>query len=318
MTHAGDDGLLQAVCLARADAPPPSCRDLAAWKALWPDIAGHWPVPMDRAVMGGLSADRLAWAFAAGYQSAIAALLPAVTASDFAAVCITEAGGAHPRAIESQLTPAPVEGAFRLNGEKRFITGGAAADVLIVAASVGQVDGRNRILVALVDPAVDGVGLEEMPPLGIVPELSHAVVRFADVVVPEDRIQGGDGYTTWIKPFRTLEDLHVVGALLGYLFAVGRRSGWPRAVLERMLALIVAVRALSLAPPLSPGVHLALAGVFGHLEDLLSALAPLWDRVDPGTARRWHRDRGLLSVAQKARDGRRTAAWRHVGTAGGA
>ena len=68
------------------------------------------------------------------------------------ALCATEAGGAHPRAIASSLTPDPA-GGQRLSGQKRFATFAHDADILLVVASMGaDAAGRNRLRVARVDP----------------------------------------------------------------------------------------------------------------------------------------------------------------------
>lgn len=310
MTAPGVDALLGALLTAPASTPPVPCPDVKTWKTLWRGLTPRWPVAIDRAVMGGTFSDRLAWAFAAGYQGAICRMLPEVPVEALSAVCITESGGAHPRAIETRLVKDAATAAFCLNGEKRFISGGAQADLLVVASSLGHSGGRNRIRVALVDRRADGVLLEPMPPLPIVPEIPHASARFDNVVVATERVLPGDGYTGCIKPFRTIEDIHVVGGVLGYLFGVGRRWNWPPSMLERMLAQIVSLRALAAEDPLAPGIHLALAGVFGQLQALLADTDALWARIDEDTARRWQRDRGLLNVANRARDARQLSAWR--------
>ncbi|MFH1985430.1 MAG: acyl-CoA dehydrogenase family protein [Pseudomonadota bacterium] len=313
MTTTGANELLGAMLSCPADQPAPRHSDLAGWKTQWRDLTAQWGEPIDRSVFGGFLSDRLAWAFVAGYQGAISRLLPNLPKNAFAAICITEAGGAHPRAIEARLCPDEMTGGWRLSGEKRFITGGEAAAVLVVAASTGVVDGRNQIRMVTVDRSADGIALTPMPPFAFVPEIPHSIARFEAVRIDPAQVLPGDGYAAVIKPFRTIEDIHVVGAVLGYLVGVGRRHGWPAAVLERVLAMVAGLRALSLEDPLAPAVHIALAGVFRQLGQRLSEMDTLWESVDTDATQRWRRDRPLLDVANRARGLRRAAAWQHFG-----
>jgi hypothetical protein len=147
--------------------------------------------------------------------------------------------------------------------------------------------------------------------LGLVPELPHGRVRFTDVALEEADLLPGDGYLEAVKPFRTVEDLHVTAALVSWVFAAGRRAGWPPAALEPLLALLASARGLADAPPLSPHVHLALAGLLALAGETLEHIEPLWEKAAPDDRARWQRDRGLLTVAGEARARRRQAAWEH-------
>lgn len=71
---------------------PPVAQTVAEWKRGWITQAAGWKAPMDRALAGGLAADRPAWVFAAGYQAAIQRLTGEEDAAALGAVCITETG----------------------------------------------------------------------------------------------------------------------------------------------------------------------------------------------------------------------------------
>jgi hypothetical protein len=88
---------------------PPAVATLREWWAAT-ERASAWPHSIDRAIAGGVRADRLGFAFAGGYAAALAALVPGLTG--IAALCATEEGGAHPRAIHTRLE------ANRLTGKK--------------------------------------------------------------------------------------------------------------------------------------------------------------------------------------------------------
>lgn len=294
-------------------APPAHIAAFPQWKQAWKHMAPVWETPADRALAGGFAADRPAWAFAAGYQAAFQRLVPAIDNARVAAICITEKDGPHPARIQCHLTPDPGRrDRWRLDGTKAFVSGAEGADILLVAATTGTtVDGRNALRMVTIPAASEGVTVSALPTLGMVPEIPHAKVRLEGVLVAEEAIWPGDGYTEAIKPFRTLEDLHVTGAFLAWIFAIGRRSGWPASVLETMLSLMVSLRGLSLASPREPHVHLALGGLLGQVRDLLQKIDPLWQGVDAEARGWWQRDCKVLDIAATARRRRLETARSH-------
>jgi acyl-CoA dehydrogenase len=291
---------------------PEPVQSLASFKQFVDEKTETFTLPIDRAVAGGYLADRIAYAFAAGYEAALRRLAPDLPTKPIISLCITESGGGHPRAIKARLDKTPSGEGFILSGQKTFITAALQAEILMVAASTGtDRDGKNRIKMALVGSHDRGVTITPMPALPFVPEISHGVVSFAEVSVDVRDVLTGDGYDDYIKPFRTIEDIHVLGAVTGHLLRAATVFAWPKEVSERLLALVTAVRALAAGAPLSPAVHLALAGFMAIFSGFLADIEPLWEKTDAQTRARWMRDRNLLSVAEKARQARLSAAWSH-------
>jgi alkylation response protein AidB-like acyl-CoA dehydrogenase len=285
--------------------------DLAAWRRRAEAVRAPGDLPIDHAVLGGLVADRLGFVFAAGYRAALRALVPSL--GDDTTLCVTEEGGAHPRALQATLRPIDSAGdsGFRLSGAKTWSTLAASARRLLVAASAGaDQSGRNRLRMAVVDVGAPGVSIRPMPPTPFTPEIEHAEVTFTDVAVTE--VLPGDGFDHWIKPFRTVEDVHVHAALAGHLVRLARAHAWPRAIVEDALALIAALRALAAGDPGAREVHIALAGALRTAERLVADAAPHLAATDETTRTRWERDRPILGVASRARAERCEAAWRHL------
>jgi acyl-CoA dehydrogenase len=293
--------------------PPSPIRAFPEWKKAWKNMAPLWESPVDRALAGGFAADRPAWAFAAGYQAALQHLVPTIDKDRIAAICITEKGGPHPAQIQCRLTADRKGGGrWRLDGTKEFVSGAEGADVLLVAATTGTTpEGRNALRMVTVPADSDGVTITALPSLGVVPEMPHGKVCLEAVCVADAALWPGDGYIGAIKPFRTIEDLHVTGAFLAWVFAVGRRSGWPAPILETTLSLMVTTRALALASPLEPHGHLVLGGLLAQVRDFLQKIDPLWQGVDARDQERWRRDRKVLDIAEAARQRRLDAAWSH-------
>lgn len=287
-----------------------------AWKALFDLHSTGWELPIDRALIGGFLADRLGYAFAAGYQAALRRLVPILPLLPFAALCVTEQGGGHPRNIQTTLT-ALEDGAWWLSGEKTFVTHAAEARLLLIAASTGiNAAGRSQIRLALVDAHDPGVTLTPLPTLSFVPEVSHGKVTLDRVLVHAPNVLDGDGYYRYIKPFRTVEDTHVFGAMLAYLLRLACLFGWRDPVKAQLIGLLSTVHTLARGEAHASAVHLALEGLILQVRALLAQLD--WSVVDGETRARWERDLPLLSIAETARAARFNNALHVYGLGGSA
>jgi acyl-CoA dehydrogenase len=286
---------------------------LGDWERLCTDAFTPWEMTIDRAIAGGFLADRLSYAFAAGFRTALGCLIPAIPMNRFIALCVTEEnGGGHPRSIRTSIerVQSDTGEGWRLNGRKKYITMADEAELLLVAASSGFSHGHNQVQVVIIERDSSGVTVEPME-LPILPEISHGVIRLDNVEVQESHFLPGDGYLEYVKPFRTIEDLHVNAAVLGYLFRLSSDYNWAQLVREQMLAIITAVRTLAGADPLAYQVHIALGGLHRQMEHLLELISPYWKEVDEKTRSGWMRDSALLQVAGSARARRLERAWEH-------
>lgn len=289
-----------------------SASDMPQWQALTRQQYTQWQTPFARAVAGGFCSGSIGIAFTSGYQAALQALAPTRVDYNAASFCVTEAGGNKPSSIQTRLT-ASTAGHWILSGEKSFVSGADHARRLLVAATDGQDEqGRNRLVMVQVETDQPGVAIQVLPPLPFAPEALHGSVRFDQVVItPEQRLPG-DGYAQYVKPFRTIEDIHVSAAILGYLVRIARQYGFPRSSIEQLLALIWLHQPLAGAAPAEPTTHLTLAGARQLMESVLAALEACWAQVDPAVASAWQRDKALLQIAGKARTQRTLRAWETV------
>jgi hypothetical protein len=235
-------------------------------------------------------------------------MVPDLPEDRLASLCVTERGGGHPRAIEARLTPAP--GGYRLTGRKRWATLSGGDGVLLVTASEGaDPQGRPRLRVARVDGAAAGVTLHPMPETPFTPEIGHGEVELCDVMVTEDALLPGDGFARYVRPFRTVEDVHVQAAIYAYVLREIRLHALGRPLAERFAALLTALRALAAEDPTAPDVHVSLAGVLTLAGPPLDELERAWARTESPAHARWERDRVLLSVAGSVRALRLGRAW---------
>jgi acyl-CoA dehydrogenase len=291
------------------------------------DIAGWWrrfragePSAMsrldwfDRAVVAGFRANRVAGAFAGGYQGALRAVAPHCFPDDVIfSFCVSEPGGNSPKAIESALTRRG--DGWVINGQKRWSTMAPVADLLLVAAHEGvDAAGRKRFKLVRVPATSPGLTITRMPFTKFIPEIPHAELQLENVEVGAEAPLPGDGYNDYVKRFRTVEDIYIHGGVLGYALGAARRFEFPQAVIERLASAIIATRALAAMGFDEPETHVALAGTLARDASLLEHADAHWEKADEDERVRWRRDRaGFGSVAGALREARRTRAWERLG-----
>jgi alkylation response protein AidB-like acyl-CoA dehydrogenase len=293
--------------LPAAQAVARPCESVADW---WPRhraIATEHPSTIQQAIVGGFVADRVGWAFASGYQAALRSLFTDAPNDKLCALCVTEADGNSPKAIRSTLTGSA--GGWILNGAKKWTTLGPDGALFFVAARDEAASGeRAAIRLAKVASNSPGLDIQNMPATKFVPEVPHAQLKFENVKV--EALLPGDGYDLYVKPFRTVEDIHVQAAILAYLMREAQRLGWPEHWIERLSALLAALATLSDMPPAHAETHVGLAGALRISAGLIEEADALWlkSATDPATLR-WQRDKTLLTVAGKTRELRTQRAW---------
>lgn len=294
---------------------PDPVESLREWKKIHDNNSKSWEEPIDRAISSGFLADRTAYAFVAGFRSALQRLFPLQPIEKLTAFCISEEGGNHPKFIKSSLEKTNVtsgdEVIWKLNGRKKFITCASIADSLYVAASTGiDEKGRNRIKLVLLDRDSEGIEITPMENLPFIPEINHGIVELKDVVVKDSQIMPGDAYSRYVKPFRLIEDIHVNASLMGYLFRIACLFSWPREVREKLLAIIGGIRVVAMADPESPDIHIVFSGTQRIVDQLIQEIVPLWDETTEEIRDHWNRDIAIMTIGEKARIIRPAAAWK--------
>jgi acyl-CoA dehydrogenase len=248
--------------------------------------------PFRDGARAAMAAGTAGGAFLAGYRSAVRAAFGVADG----ALAATEDGPLHPARIATTLRDG------RVTGRKSFLTGVPGAVALVVLAREGSAGDRAILRVVVVPVDAPGVTVTPSPPLPFAPDVPHAAASFVDA--PVARALPGDGWAEGVRPFRTVEDVHALGALAAWLLAAAPRAGFSAASVEGLAASLAALSALSTADPASPATHLALAGVIAAAERAWPELS----LPDPAAQSAWRRDQALLAVARRARAARAEAA----------
>ena len=250
--------------------------------------------------------DRLC-ASVAGHQAAIRRLFPGTPADAVTAFCVSEDQGPRPSGILSTLTPNA--GGFLLNGAKKWGSLSPLADLLYVAASIGEAEGRKQLRMVKVASGSAGLTLDTSPYAAYRDHMPIADLKLVDVAVSADAVLAQDAYTDFIKPFRLVEDVYGAVAVQIGLLGLARAHAWPQETLEDLTALILQGHAISETPMSRPVDVVLMSAFFRAWDRVWSGLGPCWDLVPPKTRARWSPGTGTLGVAARARETRRQNAW---------
>jgi acyl-CoA dehydrogenase len=300
-------------CL-RSSTLVPSIETIADWWPRWKAVAEPKAQPIERAIAGGYDADRVAWAFAAGYQAALRALVPDLPGNALVALCVTEESGNRPRDMRTTISH-NADGTRAITGAKRWTTLGTESTLLLVVGALAETATGERpsLKVARVPADAAGLTLLPMPPTRFVPEVPHAQVLLHEVPLPRDALLAGDGYSDYVKPFRTIEDTHVTAAVLAYLLREARARAWPNEFAETAAAAIAGLCQVARSAVDAPATHVVLAGALQWSQQLYrEATAYFATSSDDPAAVRWQRDSALFDVASTARQQRAVKAWENL------
>lgn len=242
------------------------------------------------AMRGGRLAATPGLAFLAGYQAALRRLWPSAPPG-LGALCATEQRSLRPADMQTRFTEGGISGA------KDYVTAGPAAGWLLVAARDEAPGHSPRLSLYLVETGAAGVTLEPGAPLSLVPDIPHARLRLDHAPA---KVLEGDCWDDFIKPFRTLEDLHVLAALVSWLHGLALECRWPQELQLRLLGLLPAAAEVATLSPSAPATYLLLAGIQAQFEALQPRLDAALASGPPHWARLWQRDRRILDLARAA------------------
>ncbi len=252
-----------------------------------------------------LRATSIGQAFSIAYRSALQALLPNLNPQQWAAMCVTEVKGNHPKQLTTQVTDDGV-----VTGHKSFVTMGEQAQQLIVVAKAddpqeNQVN-HPTLKAVLLQQSTQGIQIQGLENMKLVPDVPHASMQLEGaqgVVLP------GDGHTDYSKRFRYLEDIHVLMSFVALILSISVRNRLPSKVPEQCILLISALISQKLQD--EPWQHLHLAQAFKNFEMIISEFEESFELLPQAFKEGWLRDKKLFSLANKARQARaeKARAW---------
>lgn len=297
-------GILETI---KETSPSSGGDSFAVWKKSFFDIIDKTSSTPRAALLAGASTRVPAFVFASGYQSALRKILP-VDRGVFASFCITEKAGASPRVLQTRIQKK--NGSYILSGEKSFVTmAEESGNYFVCAHESDPAAEKKSFRIVKVDKTADGPDLTDLD-ISFVSEVSHASAVFKDIEVAPDAVLPGDGYTEYVKPFRTIEDIHLFAAFAGFLLARGFEMHWPVIIMEKLAALVSALLNPEIDSPETPDSVIAVSGIKALFDHIIAESSSLKISDDEKEAEKWHRDKKLFDVAGSVRRKRTDSFWK--------
>ncbi|MDY0249080.1 MAG: acyl-CoA dehydrogenase [Pseudomonas sp.] len=244
------------------------------------------------AILGGRLAATPGLAFLAGYQAALRALVPCVPPG-IGALCVTEQRSSKAADIHTRLL------AGHISGQKDFVIAGSQAQWLIVLVRSEAAEQAPRLSAVLVATDSPNVSLQARPALPMVPDIPHSSVQFSQASCS---VLTGDGWDDYSKPFRTLEDGHVLAAFCAWLYGQSLLDQWPQDLQLHLVALLAGLKETLQQPNKAAATHLLLGGLLAQFASLQTQITQaLSNHSSHATLLAWQRDKAILGIANNAR-----------------
>jgi len=143
-----------------------------------------------------------------------------------ASIAMSEPGvGAHPKRLSTRAITVP--GGYEILGKKAYLTNGPIAGLFIVVAVTGEKSGKKEFSAFIVPRDSPGLSVEEAMHLNMLRPAPHCGIILDKAKVPSGSLLGlqGEAWNQIVKPFRTVEDVLLMGPVMGGLEALARGLG---------------------------------------------------------------------------------------------
>lgn len=242
--------------------------DEQTFSALWSDQLAHLPTLAEQAVRGGLLADRMAWVFLAGYQSALRHTFSELPTHGLAAFAVSEDRKGQPPL--PGVTAVETDGTVQVSGYKTWVACSATLAHLVIKSDRGPQAAYYCI-------ARESAGLTLTNKYGgFLPEMSQGVAQLENTPVPNPLDAQQVGY------FGIRETLYIYMAFCAW---VGKHASSAAECQE----LITRLGLLVQTPPADESALAELRAVDDGVQALLASV--------PSTATaNWQQDQRLISM----------------------
>lgn len=227
--------------------------------------------------------------FALAYRCALQALLPTLDRTQWAALCVSEDAGNHPKLIATTCTELGT-----LTGKKSFVSMADRATQFIVIAKLAETS--SELKAVLLNAPQQGATVNVLPALSFIPDIDHGELVLTDA---QGIVLAGDGHADYSRVFRFLEDSHILLACSSMMLSHALRFKLPIGLLKKLLLLVHGCRFLNQDQGVA--ADLVLAELFAEFEKNIDAFEQCFDLLPENFSQAWLRDKKLFSIASKAR-----------------
>ncbi|WP_396587276.1 acyl-CoA dehydrogenase family protein [Bermanella sp. R86510] len=275
----------------------------ANWEAFESHVLTSSGLAFEKFIELAFRTQNLSQAFALGYHYAIQQLAPNLPTSQWAAMCVTEPTGQHPKELRTLVTEQGV-----VNGYKSFITHGSKAGLLIVIARLpeSEIDIKSQLRAVLVVTQENGPSFKRNAPLGILPDVYHGEASFENV---QGKLMPGDGHSDYSKPFRLIEDQCMVLSFTSHVLSKAHQLNLSQSLQGQCLALLRDMYEVKVNLDAVETISL------NDKHQRFQKIAKLFEsELDKNSAygKQWCVDKKIFELADSARQARLNKAWKNL------
>lgn len=246
----------------------------------------------------GLRSANLSQAFSLGYRCALQRLCPELNQKEWAAFCVTEESGAHPKKLKTTVSAKGV-----LNGAKSFVSMADRAKQLLIIAVEGYAEDRPILKAVQVELPVIGLDLTVLPSMGMLPGVAHGKLVLNEV---QGSILKGDGYLDFNKKFRSIEDAHLLMAFTSLILSKVVRCKLNDNLIDDCMVIITSL--LNLEFDDKPFNVLQLSGLYKSFEFIQAKFEANLLAISLDFKDEWLRDSKVFRLAESIREAKRALA----------
>jgi hypothetical protein len=242
-------------------------------------------------------------AFSVGYRGALQCLLPSLDSNKWAAFCVSEVSGAHPKNLTTKVSPTGV-----LTGSKSFVSMGDAAEQLIVIAVSGKNEDRPELKAVLVNLPSNKVKQILMPAMSVMPDVRHGGIELEGAV---GEILPGDGHDDYNKRFRNIEDAHLLIAFTGLILSKTIRYKLNDEIIDACMLIISSLMKLDFDD--SPWNIFQLFAAYEAASKVILIFESSFEALSKEFKLDWERDKKIFILTKKNRIAKREKALIELG-----
>lgn len=253
--------------------------------------------PFEKAIYGGFSCQQFSFAFMAGYQAALEHMFPTIAPNKLKALCVSEAKGGHPKAIQTTFID------NQLNGVKTYITAGSDVEHLLVLCKTDAiVDGRAQLKMVHIPKSTNHMELIDFE-LSFMKDVKHGKLKLNNTKIVDNQILPGDGFNDYTKPFRTLEDICVSAAYQAMLLRQAIENQWADDIKDQLLLNIYTLKNLLTLPLLGLETHVLLAANEANFNNLLPRIELNIDQTATSAFKAdWMMNKKIIGLGEKIKE----------------
>lgn len=263
--------------------------------------------PLQTVLCTALKSTSIGQAFSIGYRCALQALVPQLNQHEWAAFCVAEKSGSHPKKLTTTVSSEGI-----LNGDKSFVFMADRARQIVVISvdekTLGQsAQGQPKLLASLLQIPNDHAAISPLPKMVMIPDVPHGKLLLKGA---HSTLLEGDGYLDYSKCFRWLEDRYLLMGFTALILSKVKRYNLDDELIDECMLIIGAL--FSLRDKEDAWGTLMLNGAYLKFQQLLKGFEKQFEYLPKDFSERWLIDKKVFALTEEVRRIKRAKAVAHL------